>query len=149
MVLVQTLAAPMAAITEWLWLDHAMTGQQILCSAIILTGVAVALAPQDHLHIPKKVLITGVTFGVRDNSAQTPNVALYRFAKTSTTGEQVAGADVPGAEAGVREIVPPVDASRAVVDNTQYSYVLTMFMTGWTSNTVEIIYATVTYTSPS
>ena len=64
MVLVQTLAAPMAAITEWLWLDHAMTGKQMICSAVILIGVAVALAPKDHLHIPKKTLIAGIIFGL-------------------------------------------------------------------------------------
>lgn len=101
------------------------------------------------LTLPQGVTITGVTFGVRDNSAQTPNVALFRFAKTSITGEAIAAADVPGAEPGVREIAPPVEPSLAVVDNTQYSYLLTMFMTGWTTDTVEIIYATVTYTSPS
>lgn len=64
MVLVQTLAAPMAALTEWLWLDQAMTVPQILCSLIILTGVGIALAPQEHLHIPKNVLIAGVLFGL-------------------------------------------------------------------------------------
>jgi hypothetical protein len=116
-----------------------------------LTGVGGNGGNRLHtaLVLPQGVTITGVTFGVRDNAASTPSVGLYRFPKTGVFGEDVAVADVPGAEAGVREVAPPVDPSRAVVDNTQFSYVLTMFMPVWTTNTVEIIYATVTYTSPS
>lgn len=64
MMIVQTLAAPMAAVTEWLWLGNTMTGREIACSAIILTGVGIALAPKEHLHIPRKQLVAGVLFGL-------------------------------------------------------------------------------------
>ncbi len=102
MVLVQTLAAPMAAITEWLWLDHAMTGQQILCSAVILTGVAVALAPQEHLHIPKKVLITGVIFGLIAAYGQGFGAVLSRKAYAVI---EASGGHIDGISAAFQRIV--------------------------------------------
>jgi drug/metabolite transporter (DMT)-like permease len=64
MVLVHCLAAPIAASVEWLWLGTALTVVQVSCSVLILFGVALALAPGEHLHIPRKALVTGATFGV-------------------------------------------------------------------------------------
>src|ERR1044071_6830014 len=45
MVMVQCLAAPFAALTEWAWLGHAPTLLQAICGALILVGVGVALMP--------------------------------------------------------------------------------------------------------
>lgn len=44
--LVQCLAAPLAALIEWLWLGTRLTGLELLCGATILTGVAMAVAPE-------------------------------------------------------------------------------------------------------
>ncbi len=63
MIMVHCLAAPLAASVEWLWLGTSLTLFQVCCSLIILTGVALALAPREHLHLPKKILWTGLMFG--------------------------------------------------------------------------------------
>jgi drug/metabolite transporter (DMT)-like permease len=62
--LVHCLAAPFAATTEWLWLGTRMTGLEILGAALILSGVALALAPGKHLEIPRRVFWVGVIYGV-------------------------------------------------------------------------------------
>lgn len=44
--MVQCLAAPMAALIEWLWLGTRLDARQLWCGAMILVGVAIALAPE-------------------------------------------------------------------------------------------------------
>jgi drug/metabolite transporter (DMT)-like permease len=61
--LVHCLAAPFAAIVEWLWLGNRISAPEAVCSAVILVGVAVALAPSEHLHLPRRALAIGVTMG--------------------------------------------------------------------------------------
>src|SRR5688572_5041953 len=58
--LVHCLAAPFAAIVEWFWLGNRIMPLEGLSSAVILVGVAVALAPSEHLHLPRRTLIIGV-----------------------------------------------------------------------------------------
>ncbi|KAB2639037.1 MAG: DMT family transporter [Verrucomicrobia bacterium] len=45
MVLVQCLAAPIAALTEWIWLGTLPSAAQALLGAVILLGVGIALMP--------------------------------------------------------------------------------------------------------
>jgi drug/metabolite transporter (DMT)-like permease len=49
--LCQCLTAPFAALIEWLWLGAKLNLPEIFCIAVILAGVALALAPGDHLKI--------------------------------------------------------------------------------------------------
>jgi drug/metabolite transporter (DMT)-like permease len=49
-----------AVLIEWLWLGTKLTGVEFLCIAVILTGVAVALAPSDHAKIPPRQLGIGI-----------------------------------------------------------------------------------------
>jgi drug/metabolite transporter (DMT)-like permease len=49
--LTQCLTAPFAALIEWLWLGTRLQLAEIACIAVILGGVALALAPGDHLKI--------------------------------------------------------------------------------------------------
>lgn len=49
--LCQCLTAPGAALIEWLWLGAKLNLAEIFCIAVILIGVAIALAPGDHLKI--------------------------------------------------------------------------------------------------
>jgi drug/metabolite transporter (DMT)-like permease len=53
-----------AILIEWLWLGTKLTGVQFFCVAVILTGVAVALAPGDHAKIPPRQLRLGIVFSV-------------------------------------------------------------------------------------
>jgi drug/metabolite transporter (DMT)-like permease len=60
--LVQCLMSPFAALIEWLWLGTKLNLPVILCIALILVGVAIALAPGDHLAISRRELSLGVAF---------------------------------------------------------------------------------------
>lgn len=62
--LVHCLAAPFAAIVEWFWLGNGISAREAVYSGLILTGVALALAPSEHLHIPKRALLIGVIMGI-------------------------------------------------------------------------------------
>jgi drug/metabolite transporter (DMT)-like permease len=44
--IVQCLAAPLAALVEWLWLGTRLTTAEVACALVILAGVAVAVAPR-------------------------------------------------------------------------------------------------------
>jgi drug/metabolite transporter (DMT)-like permease len=60
--LTQCFIPPFAILIEWLWLGTKLTGIQFFCVAVILTGVAVALAPSDHAKIPPRQLWLGIFF---------------------------------------------------------------------------------------
>jgi drug/metabolite transporter (DMT)-like permease len=47
----QCLTAPFAALIEWMWLGTKLNLAEAVCVAVILAGVAIALAPEDHLKI--------------------------------------------------------------------------------------------------
>ena len=56
----QCLTAPAAIVIEWLWLGTKLNLPEIFCIAVILAGVAVALAPGDHLKIEPRRFWPGV-----------------------------------------------------------------------------------------
>jgi drug/metabolite transporter (DMT)-like permease len=91
--LVHCLAAPFAAATEWLWLGTRMTGMEILAATLILSGVALALAPGKHLEISRRTFWTGVAFGVFAAVGQGLGAVLSRHAYrvASRAGEHVDG----------------------------------------------------------
>jgi len=60
----QCLMAPMAALIEWFWLGTKLNIGEIFCIAVILTGIAVAMAPGEHLDIPRRVLRDGFALGI-------------------------------------------------------------------------------------
>ena len=63
--LCQCLIAPFAALIEWRWLGTKLNLPEICCIAVILVGVAIALAPDDHLKISArdwKIGLTACTF---------------------------------------------------------------------------------------
>jgi drug/metabolite transporter (DMT)-like permease len=60
----QCLTAPAAALIEWLWLGTKLSWGQMLFIAVILTGVALAMAPGEHLEIPQRVMKEGIIFGL-------------------------------------------------------------------------------------
>jgi drug/metabolite transporter (DMT)-like permease len=78
--LCQCLAAPIAALTEWLWLGTVMTGTQISASALILGGVAFALAPVRGEMIPTGHRIAGGAFGLVAALGQAWGAVLSRYA---------------------------------------------------------------------
>jgi drug/metabolite transporter (DMT)-like permease len=55
--IVHCLAAPFAALLEWIWLGTTLSTVQMLCGVTILVGVAVALAPEGQLGgAPKRIM---------------------------------------------------------------------------------------------
>lgn len=62
--LVHCLAAPFAAVLEWFWLGNRIQVTEALSSTVILLGVALALAPSEHLHLPRATLWTGIIMGM-------------------------------------------------------------------------------------
>ena len=62
--LTQCLIPPFAILIEWLWLGTTLTIVELLCIAVILTGVALALAPGDHAKIPPRQLAIGIAFAL-------------------------------------------------------------------------------------
>jgi drug/metabolite transporter (DMT)-like permease len=62
--IIQCLAVPIGAVTEWLWLGTRMTPWQIASSAVILVGVAVAMAPERGSMVPRGHRISGAIFAV-------------------------------------------------------------------------------------
>ncbi len=49
--LCQCLTAPFAALIEFFWLGTRLTFTEIMCVAVVLTGVVIALKPDDHMSI--------------------------------------------------------------------------------------------------
>ncbi len=62
--LTQCLTVPFAMVIELLWLKTTLTGAELLCIAVILIGVAVALAPGDHLKIAPRQMLVGILYAI-------------------------------------------------------------------------------------
>ncbi|MDA1276463.1 MAG: DMT family transporter [Verrucomicrobia bacterium] len=62
--LVHCVAAPFAAVTEWLWIGTTLTAAQIASSVTILAGVSLALAPGKHLDLSRRVFWSGIVYGI-------------------------------------------------------------------------------------
>lgn len=80
MVLVHCLAAPFAALTEWVWLGTRLDGAQAGAAALILCGVAVALAPAKGAPAHGKELVLGISLGVLAALSQGAGAVLSRKA---------------------------------------------------------------------
>jgi drug/metabolite transporter (DMT)-like permease len=93
MIMVHCLAAPVAATVEWLWMGTILTPFQILCGIVILVGVATALAPSEHLHLPRAVLARGTAFGLVAALCQAGGALMSRkaYAVAALAGEHPDG----------------------------------------------------------
>lgn len=78
--IVHCLAAPFAGLVEWLWLGTTLSAAQMLCGAVILAGVAVALAPTHETHEERRQFGIGIFFAVLGAIGQGGGVVLSRKA---------------------------------------------------------------------
>jgi drug/metabolite transporter (DMT)-like permease len=62
--LTQCLTAPFAVIIEWLWLGTKLNAFALACIVVVLAGVAVALAPREHLKIAPRQMFVGISGAV-------------------------------------------------------------------------------------
>ena len=102
LLLAQCLAAPIAALIEWGWLGTTLTNAQIFWGIVILAGVSIALAPREHLHIDRKLLIAGVGYGVLAAFGQASGAVLSRKAYQVV---HLAGQNVDGGTAAYQRII--------------------------------------------
>lgn len=103
--LVQCLAAPLAAACEWFWLHNRLEATEIYCGLTILGGVALALAPGEHLHIERRKFWPGIGFALLAAFGQGFGAVLSRQAFL-VTGR--AGEDLDGVNAAFQRIIAGV-----------------------------------------
>jgi drug/metabolite transporter (DMT)-like permease len=101
--LVHCFAAPIAAATEWVWLGTGMSRTQMVAATLILSGVALALAPGRHLQISRRMFWAGVMFGVFAAIGQGLGAVLSRQAYRVA---ERAGEHVDGLTAAYQRILP-------------------------------------------
>lgn len=101
MIVVHCLAAPVAAAVEWLWMGTALTPFQVACILTILAGVAVALAPREHLHLERKTLALGVAFAFIAALGQAGGAVVSRKAYEAA---RLAGEHIDGISAAYQRI---------------------------------------------
>ena len=91
--LVHCLAAPLAALIEWLWIGTTLSSVQVAASLTILVGVSIALAPGKHLRISKPMLFWGILLGTVAALGQSFGAVLSRkaYQVASGTGQQIDG----------------------------------------------------------
>jgi drug/metabolite transporter (DMT)-like permease len=80
LLLIQCLTAPVGAVIEWLWLGTTLHALQWLGVVVILAGVGAALAPSEHLHLPRRQLVVGVLFALLGVAGNAFGVVLSRKA---------------------------------------------------------------------
>ena len=78
--LTQCLAAPIAAVAEWAWLGTTLRPVDLGCAAVILAGVAVALAPDRGLQVDRRTFWIGALFGVGSALGQALGAVVSRKA---------------------------------------------------------------------
>ena len=88
LLLLQCLTAPIAALIEWQWLGTTLGPLQLAGVVIILAGVAVAVAPGEHLTLPRSQLITGSLFAVMGSIGNALGVVFSRKAYAVTHANQ-------------------------------------------------------------
>lgn len=98
----QCLAAPLAALIEWLWLGTTLTALQIGCGLTILIGVAIAVAPKEHAHRPPAVLRWGLVYGFFSALGQGWGAVISRKAFEV---DQLAGLSITGVNAAYQRIL--------------------------------------------
>jgi len=78
--MVLCLSSPIGGLIEWMWLGTGLRTTEIVCGAVILCGVVVALAPSGHINTPRKQFILGMVFGLVAAVCQALGAVLSRKA---------------------------------------------------------------------
>ena len=106
--LVNCLAAPFAALVEWLWLGTTLSGAEAWCAVVILSGVALALAPSEHRHIERRTFWIGLLAGALAGVGQASGAVLSRKAFEAT---RLAAENMDGLTAAYQRLIGGVAIS--------------------------------------
>jgi drug/metabolite transporter (DMT)-like permease len=98
----QCLAAPIAAFVEWLWLGTTVRAVDLVCAAVILAGVAVALAPDHGMEVSPRIFWIGVLFGVGSALGQASGAVLSRKANEAAA---LTGLTIDGGTAAYQRVI--------------------------------------------
>ncbi|HTA29396.1 MAG TPA: DMT family transporter [Candidatus Cybelea sp.] len=94
LLIIQCFSALSAALLEWLWLGAKLSARQAIACAIILAGVAWALAPGKHLDAKRGVLTAGICFSLLAALGNGSGAVISRkaYAVASTAHQNIDGA---------------------------------------------------------
>lgn len=98
----QCLAAPIAAVVEWLWLGTTVRPVDLACAAVILVGVAIALAPDHGMDVPPRTFWIGVLFGIGSALGQASGAVLSRKANEAAA---LTGYVIDGGTAAYQRVI--------------------------------------------
>jgi drug/metabolite transporter (DMT)-like permease len=98
----QCLAAPIAAVVEWLWLGTTVRPVDLACAGVILVGVAIALAPDHGMDVPPRTFWIGVLFGVGSALGQASGAVLSRKANEAAA---LTGYVIDGGTAAYQRVI--------------------------------------------
>lgn len=92
-ILTLCLSAPIAAVTERVWLGTQLSASQWVSALAILAGVAIALAPGANLPSARRALGPGLAFGLLASLCQGLGAVVSRkaFEVAQSTGENIGG----------------------------------------------------------
>jgi len=80
----QCLAAPIAAVVEWSWLGTTLRPIDVACAALVLVGVAIALAPDHGMEVSPRTFWIGTLFGIGSALGQAGGAVLSRKANEAS-----------------------------------------------------------------
>jgi drug/metabolite transporter (DMT)-like permease len=100
--LTQCLASPIAAASEWVWLGTALRPVDVLCAGVILSGVAIALAPDRGLQVERRTFWIGVLCGIGSAFGQAIGAVISRKAQQVST---FAGVEIDGGTAAYQRVL--------------------------------------------
>jgi drug/metabolite transporter (DMT)-like permease len=98
----QCVAAPLAALMEWLWLGTSMRPVDLVCAAVVLAGVAVALAPDRGWEVTARTFWIGVLFGIGSAFGQACGAVLSRKANEAAA---LTGYVIDGGTAAYQRVI--------------------------------------------
>jgi drug/metabolite transporter (DMT)-like permease len=100
--LTQCLAAPIAALAEYLWLGTTLTVTELLCAGLILAGVALALAPDHGWGNDRRTFWVGVLWGIGSAMGQALGAV---FSRKAYMVAAASGFTLDGATAAYQRII--------------------------------------------
>ena len=107
--LFQCFAVPFAALIEFLWLGTRLTLWEISCVAVILVGVVIALAPDDHMKISPQDWKIGIVASIAGSLGGALGAVIIRKGYAALNDAHLSvDAGTTGYQRMVGGIVPPI-----------------------------------------